>query len=118
MANSKIIEYVGSLVTYPIPKPTVERIIKERGLDTVTDWADISLRDKNLVLADLLLAMFTAPSNTGSRSRSHGDFSITIGGVVLTDKNDIYSLMMQLYKNPDKQLWEILDSIGGCSWME
>lgn len=118
MANSTIIEYVGTLVTYPIPPKTVERIIKERGIDGVEDWADVKLRDRNLVLADLLFAMFTAPSNTGSKSRSHGDFSCTIGGVIITDKNDIYSLMMQLYKNPDKELWELLENIGGCSWME
>lgn len=118
MADSKIMEYVGSLVTYPIPKATVERIIKERGIDTVEDWADVTLRTRNLVLADLLFAMFTAPSNTGSKSRSHGDFSCTIGGVIITDKSDLYSLMMRLYQHPDEELWEALANVGNCQWLE
>lgn len=118
MANKKITEYVGSLVTYPIPLPTVERIIKERKIDGIEDWADVDNRTRNLVIADLLFAMFTAPSNTGSKSRSHGDFTVTIGGIIITDKNDIYSLMMSLYQDPDKELWEALANIGGCQWME
>lgn len=118
MANSEIIEYVGSLVTYPIPKKTVERIIKERGIDNVEDWSDVTLRTRNLVLADLLFAMFSAPSNTGSRSRSHGDYSITIGGTVITDKSDIYNLMMRLYQHPEEELWEALANVGNCQWLE
>lgn len=118
MANKKIAEYVGSLVTYPIPLKTVERIMTERGLDDVSDWADVDKRTRNLVLADLLFAMFTAPSNTGSKSRSHGDFSVTIGGTIITDKNDLYSLMMRLYQHPDEELWEALANTGGCQWMD
>lgn len=118
MANKNITEYVGSLVTYPIPLKTVERIMTERGLNDVEDWADVDKRTRNLVLADLLFAMFSAPSNTGSKSRSHGDFSVTIGGTIITDKNDIYALMMRLYQHPEDELWEALANIGGCQWME
>lgn len=118
MANQKIVEYVGSLVTYPIPRVTVERIMKERNIADVEDWADVTLRQRNLVLADLLFAIFTAPSNTGSKSRSHGDFSVTIGGVIITDKNDLYALMMRLYQNPEMELWENLANIGGCQWLD
>lgn len=118
MANKNIVEYVGSLVNYPIPFKTVERIMVERNLDDVEDWADVDKRTRNLVLADLLFAMFTSPSNTGSKTRSHGDFSVSIGGVILTDKNDLYSLMMRLYQNPDEELWEALANVGGCQWMD
>lgn len=118
MANKNIIEYVGSLVTYPIPQKTVERIIKERGLEDIDDWADVTLRSRNLVLADLLFAMFTAPSNTGGKTRQHGDFSVTIGGVIITDKNDLYALMMTLYRNPDRELWEALSDVGGCEFVD
>lgn len=118
MANKTIREYVGSLITYPIPADTVDRIMEERGLNGIKDWADVTRRTRNLVIADLLFAMFTAPSNTGSKTRQHGDFSVTIGGVIITDKNDIYSLMMKLYQNPDQELWEALADIGNCQWID
>ena len=118
MANNTIREYVGSLITYPIPSAAVDRIMEERGLNEIEDWADVTRRTRNLVIADLLFAMFTAPSNTGSKSRQHGDFSITIGGVIITDKNDIYALMMKLYQNPEQELWEALNDIGGCEFLD
>lgn len=118
MADFNINSYVASLIGYPVSKEAVSRIVTERGLSDVTDWTEISRRDRNLVIADLLMVLFTSPSNTGSRTRSHGDFTTTIGGVIITDKNDLYSLMMKLYENPDAELWENLANIGGCSWME
>lgn len=117
MAEFDVVSYIGSLVGYPVPRSSLERIATERNLLTAEDWTEISRRDRNLALADILMVIFTSPSNTGSRSRSHGDFSITIGGVILTDKNDLYALMMKLYENPDKELWENLKDVGGCSWM-
>lgn len=118
MANKKIIEYVGSLIGYPTKQFTIERIIKERGLEDIEDWADVTTRTRNLVIADLLFAMFTSPSNTGSKSKSHGDFTVRIGGVIITDKSDIYSLMMRLYENPDQELWEALKDIGACQFLD
>jgi hypothetical protein len=117
-SNFNVVEYLGSLIGYPIPLKAVERIATERGLINVTDWTDISRRDRNLVIADMLMVLFTSPSNTGSKTRSHGDFSVTIGGTIITDKNDIYSLMMKLYENPDAEIWENLKDVGGCQWMD
>ena len=117
MADFNINSYVASLIGYPVSKDAVNRIVTERGLADVTDWTEISRRDRNLVIADLLMVLFTSPSNTGSRTRSHGDYTVTIGGVIITDKNDLYSLMMKLYENPDGELYENLANIGGCSWM-
>lgn len=118
MANFNVIEYVQSLIGYPVQRPAVERIVTEREIESVSDWTEITRRTRNLVIADLLMVLFTSPSNTGSRSKSHGDFSVTIGGTIITDKKDMYELMMRLYQNPDKELWENLSNIGGCSWME
>ena len=118
MANKKIIEYVTSLIGYPIKQFVVERIIKERGLEDIDDWTDMTTRMRNLVVADLLFNLFTSPNDTGSKSKTHNNFTVSVGGTKLYDKNDIYSLMMTLYKNPDQELWEALDNIGGCQWLD
>lgn len=118
MAEFNIISYLGSIIGYPMPKETIERIARERDLIGIEDWADVPLRQRNLAIADMLFNLFTSPNNTGTRSRSHGDYSVTIGGMVLYDKNDIYQLMMKLYQNPDAELWENLADIGGCQWMD
>lgn len=118
MTDFNIIDYIGTLIGYPIPRGVVERIILERGLSEITSWADVPLRDKNLAIADLLFYVFTMPSNTGSKSKSHGDFSVTIGGTIITDKNDLYTLMMRIYNNPEKELWENMSDIGNCSFID
>lgn len=118
MASFDIISYLGSLVGYPVSKESLERIATERGLRDVTDWTEITRRQRNLVIADILFILFTSPSNTGSTTRSHDGFTVTVGGVILTDKSDMYALMMKLYNNPDGELYEMLDDVGGCEWGE
>lgn len=118
MAEFNIVNYLGSILGYPIPKETIERIALERGLTEVNDWAEITTRQRNLAIADCLFFIFSSPNNTGNRSRQHGDFSVTIGGIQIYDKNDIFALMMRLYQNPDEELWEALANIGGCQWMD
>lgn len=112
-----IIEYASSLIGYPVPQKVVARIIDERGLMDVTDWTEVSTRDKNLIIASLLFYLFTSPSNTGSRSKQHGDFTVTIGGTIITDKNDIFALMNRIWQNPDREMSEILADMGCCQWM-
>lgn len=121
MAQFNIATYVKSLIGYPIPQITIQRIVRERGLEGMDDWIMITRRDRNLVIADCLMYLFTSPSNTGSKTKQHGNFSITVGGTIITDKNDIYALMMRLYQNPDAELYEALATTnlgGGCQWME
>lgn len=113
-----IISYLGSLVTYPIPEKAIMRIAQERGVMTCADWTDLSRRDRNLCLADILMLMFTAPNNTGTKTKSHGDQTITVGGIQLYNKSELYSLMMSLYRKPDQELYEALEDVGGCQWLE
>lgn len=118
MEKFDVVDYVGSLIGYPVPEKAVRRIVLERGIAGVGDWTEISRHDRNLCIADMLMVLFTSPSNSGSRTKSHGDFSVTIGGTIITDKNDIYTLMMKLYQNPDKELFENMAEMGGCQWID
>lgn len=117
MAEFNIKDYLSSYIGYPVPDKTIERIVNERGLADITDWADVPKRNRNLALGDILLFIFTSPNDTGNRSKSHGDMTLTVGGVKIYDKSDIYNLMNYLYQHPEDELGEALANIGGCSWM-
>lgn len=118
MANFDVVTYLASLVTYPLPKESIQRIAVEREVISVKDWTEIDRRTRNLCLADILMLMFTAPNDTGNKSRSHGDYSVSIGGVKVYNKAQIYDLMMKLYQDPDRELWEALNDIGTCEFLD
>lgn len=93
-----IIRYMSSLTGFTFDEAVLERIAIERGVDKAEDFSDLTQKDRDLVLADLLFVIFTSPSETASLTKKHGQFSQTIGSQVITDKDDIYDLMMRLYR--------------------
>lgn len=107
-------------VGYDIPRQTLENIVIERGLTDVTDFAELTERDKDLVLADIMFYLYTSPTKSASVSRSHGDFTISKGGQELTDKRNIYALMMSLYRKWGDPMVDYVESVdeGGCQWMD
>lgn len=118
MASFNIIRYMSSLTGYVFDEAVLERIALERGVSEITDFADLTQRDKDLVLADMLLVLFTSPSQTASLSKKHGQFSQTIGSQIIYDKDDLYDLMMRLYKKwGDPLAEELADMGGGLEWI-
>jgi hypothetical protein len=114
-----IYDYVANALTgYTFTEKQIKYIVEDRGLINVTSSSEISRRDKNLVIADLLFIIYTSPSSSGQITRQHGDYSVTIGSTQITDKDDIYKLLMAIHSNPDEELSVILSSAqGGASWI-
>ena len=117
MAAFNIIRYMSSLTGYVFDEAVLERIALERGVSEVTDFAQLTQRDKDLCLADMLLVLFTSPSQTASLSKKHGQFSQTIGSQTIYNKEDIYDLMMRLYKKWGEEVAEDLEGMGGIEWI-
>lgn len=113
MATFDIIRYMSSRTGYVFDTAVLERIALERGVSEVTDFAELTQKDKDLILADMLLVLFTSPSQTASISKKHGQFALTIGSQIIYDKDDIYELMMRLYKKWGDPLAEELEDMGG-----
>lgn len=112
---------MSGLTGYVFRADVLERIANERGVGNAVSIEDIDRRTRNLMIADMLMVLFTSPSNSGSKTKSHGDFSVTIGGQIITDKNDIYDLMMRLYQNPDGELLEAIAEVmqsGGVQFLD
>lgn len=114
-----IIQWLGNRVGYDIPRATLENIVLERGLSDVTDFAELTARDKDLLLADLLFFLWSSPTQTASTTWSHGDATRSKGSQIITDKKNIYDLMMSLYgKWNDPMADTVADSSGVCQWLE
>lgn len=120
MAEFNIISYISSLTGFSFEKGVIERIAMERGVINATSVEEIDARTKGLITADLLFVIYTSPTTKGSYSRQHGAYSESIGGQSITDKANIYDMMMALYKKwDDKEMIETLEEIGGTlHWMK
>ena len=119
MAGFDIIRYMSSLTGYIFDDAVLERIALERNVAEVGSFAEISEKDKDLLTADLLFVLYTSPSQSASISKKHGQFSMSIGGQSITDKDGIYDLMMRLYQKWEDHKAEELESIGGgLEWMQ
>lgn len=112
-----IIDYVANALTgYTFNRKQVEYIVMGRGLSDVNDLGQLTQRDKDLLTADLLRIIYTTPSQTGSYTKSHGDYTNSEGAQTITDKAFVRDWMMGLYKkygeNPFPEEIE-----GGLSWI-
>lgn len=113
-----IITWMGARVGYDIPRQTLVNIAMERGLQNVTSFEDLTSKNKDLLLADTLFYLWSSPTQTASKSWSHGDAKESIGSQIMTDKRNIYNLLMSLYKRWNDPMAELVsESDGGVSWM-
>lgn len=113
-----IVNYIGSLTGFSFERSVLERIAMERGVDRVSDVADLTEKDKDLITADLLYVAFFSPAETASMTKKHGTFAITIGSQYITNRGALWRMMKRLY---DK--WGEEDKLGdtnegGLQWME
>ena len=108
-----IIDYVANALTgFTFTRKQVTYIVLARGLQDVTDLAELTQRDKDLLTADCLRIIYTTPSQTGNNSWSHGDATETQGGIGITDKRQLYQYMVGLYKKWGEDPFP--DDMDGC----
>lgn len=120
MAQSfNIIKYLGSLSNYMFDKDVYERIAMERGVLEVTSLDELEQKQKDLLLADLLLTIYISPNTSASFSKSHGSFSQSVGSQTFGSKEHIYDMMIALYRKWNDDKLEIAESLGGnLEWLE
>lgn len=112
-----IISYLSSLTGFSFEKPVLERIAMERNVRCATSIDDLSQRDRDLLLADLLFVIYTSPTQSASISKKHGSFSLSVGSQYISDKRGIYELMMKLYAKWGDEKADALDE-GYLQWLE
>lgn len=113
-----IITYMSTLTGFTFEKSVLERIAMERGVSDVTDYSQLEQKEKDLMLADMLLVIYTSPYQTSSLTKQHGTFTQTIGSQIITDKRGIYNLMTALYRKwNDAKLETVNEMDGGLQWI-
>lgn len=117
MMQFDIIEYIGSLTEYSFKRPTLERIAMERGVSNVTEYSQLEQKHKDLLLADLLLAVYNSPYQTSSCTKQHGAFSHTVGSQIVNNRSGIYNMMIALYQKWNDDKLETVRQLGGLQWV-
>lgn len=117
MAAFDIIRYMSSLTGYVFDEAVLERIALERGVSEVKQFAELTQKDKDLVLADMLLVLYLSPTQTASLSKKHGSFSQTIGSQYISDKAGLLDLITKLYAKWGDDKLEDLGDMGNLEWI-
>lgn len=116
MKQFDIINYLSGLTTFTFDKAVLTNVALERGVIGITDYSELTQKDKDLCLADLLFAIYTGPDYTANMTNQHGAFSQTLGSQRYDSKRDIYNTMMRLYnKWEDKKAEEVPSA--GLQWI-
>ncbi len=116
MIQFNIIEYLEGLTAFVFDRAVLNRIAFERGVDSITDYSDLTQQQKDLCLADLLFVIYTAPNYTANMTQQHGAYTNTVGSQRYDTKKDIYNVMIGLYKKwNDEKVKEIPKE--GLQWI-
>lgn len=119
MEHFDIIEYISGLTSYVFDESVLKRIAIDRGVYDVEGYSGIDQRTKDLLKADLLYEVYLSPNVSASSSKSHGNFSETIGSqTIYADERDrLYNIFTSIYrKYGDDKLNEIGDN-GILQWL-
>lgn len=119
MAEFNIVKWLKNRVGYEVSTEKVEIIIIERGLQNVKDYSELTQKDKDLLLADILFLLLTSATQTASKTWQSGGTTMTIGSQMLTGKERFYDMMIGIYDKYDDPKLNIAESLGGgVQWLE
>lgn len=117
MSNLSIINYMAGLTGFILEEDVLLRIAHDRHISEDTQPCDLSQRDKDLLLADILFTVLCSPSELPSRSRQHGQFSETIGKQAIGNRQMLYDTMLRLYGKWNDGRLAFLSG-GGLRWID
>lgn len=106
-----ILQYMSGLTGFTFDKAVLTRIALDRGVDEVTEYDELTQRDKDLLKADLLLTAYLSPNIWASFDQSHGSFKKGIGSQTVYNKEEILDYLRGIYgKYDDEMLNEVPDN--------
>lgn len=106
-----ILQYMSGLTGFTFDKAVLTRIALERGVAEVTEYDELTKRDRDLITADLLLTAYLSPTVWASFDQSHGSYKKSIGSQTMYNKEDIYNYLYNIYKlYEDEKLDELVDN--------
>lgn len=115
-AEFDIYKYIEGLTGFVFDKTVIERIALDRGVSEITSYDELTKRDKDLLLADLLYTAYCSPNMMASHTHQHGSYSKTVGAQTV-NRDEMYRIFMGIYRRYDEE--EILEGISGrVKWID
>lgn len=106
-----LLQYMSGLTGFVFDKAVLVRIALDRGVSEVTDYDELSKKDKDLITADLLLTAYLSPNIWASFDQSHGSFKKGIGSQTMYNKEQILDYVRGIYEEyDDDKLSEVPDN--------
>ena len=106
-----ILQYMSGLTGFTFDKAVLVRIALERGVAAVTDFSELTRRDRDLITADLLLTAYLSPNIWASFDQSHGSFKKGVGSQTVYNKEEILNYLRGIYEEyDDPMLDEVPDN--------
>lgn len=100
-----ILEWLKASTRYTFEETTFQNIALDRKINDALDATTLSVRDKELLKADIIFtAVMFSPSSTSSQSASHNGFSKSVGSEtdIYQGKKVDYALSVyEKYKDPN-----------------
>ena len=86
---------------------------------SVSDYAELDTRIKDLLRADLLYAAYISPNVWASSTNSHGSYTNTVGSqtVYTEEKERLYNTFVRIYKKYDDPMLEYIEDGGDLQWL-
>ena len=114
-----IIDYMSGLTAFVFDKAVLANVAMERGVSNVTSFEELTLKDKDLLRADLLYTAYCSPSTWGSHTQSHGSYTKSVGSQQLTseDKERLFNLFYSIYRKYDDDKLEEIAGTGMFEWL-
>lgn len=120
MACLEIIDYLSGLTGFVFDRSVLVRVAVDRGVYRDISPSELDQRTKDLLRADLLLTAYLSPDVMAGSTHSHGSYTKTVGSQTLNNKDDIYEVIVALYRKygEDDKLALLPEASGHLQWME
>lgn len=106
-----ILQYMSGLTGFTFDKAVLTRIALDRGVSEVTEYEELTKKDRDLITADLLLTAYLSPTIWASFNQSHGSYKKGVGSQSMYNKEEILDWLRGIYeKYDDEKLEEVPDN--------
>lgn len=106
-----ILQYMSGLTGFTFDKAVLTRIALDRGVAEVTEYEELTKKDRDLITADLLLTAYLSPTIWASFTQSHGSYKKGVGSQSMYNKEEILDWLRGIYeKYDDEKLDEVPDN--------
>lgn len=103
-----ILQYMSGLTGFTFDKAVLQRIALDRGVAEVTEYEELTKKDKDLITADLLLAAYLSPTIWASFTQSHGSYKKGVGSQSMYNKEEMLDWLRGIYEKYEDPMLEMV----------